>query len=217
MGGACPCSSPRARAGRGATIPPADPSWRTSTSPPGGQSFRSEPPSLKGGLVRRPRLLRELAGRFDRRLTIVVAGAGYGKTTLLSQSVDENRMDPNGVDAWLLASERDRTPGHLLGGLSTSLVGDPGAAISVEDLRDLVLLRAPDSVCIVIDDAHALDGSEAWDLVERLLDACRATDTSPSGRGRCPRSLRASGRPRARLGSSSRRSWPSPPRSSTIS
>ena len=80
-------------------------------------------------------------------------------------------MDPNGVDAWLLASERDRTPGHLLGGLSTSLVGDPGAAISVEDLRDLVLLRAPDSVCIVIDDAHVLDGSEAWELVERLLDA----------------------------------------------
>ncbi len=121
--------------------------------------------------MRRPRLVRELAGRFDRRLTVVVAGAGYGKTTLLSQSVDENRMDPDGIDAWLLAGERDRTPGHLLAGLSGSLSGDLTAADRVEDLCDLVLLRAPESVCIVIDDAHVLDGSESWDLVERLLDA----------------------------------------------
>ncbi|MBX3287390.1 MAG: hypothetical protein KF703_18730, partial [Actinobacteria bacterium] len=134
------------------------------------RSFRNEPPSLRSGLVRRPRLLAELAGRFDRRLTVVVAGAGYGKTTLLSQAVEENRLDPRGVDAWLLVGERDRASAHLLGGLSAAIAGDPEAAPDVDALCDLVLLRAPESVCLVIDDAHVLDGSDTWDLVSELLE-----------------------------------------------
>jgi DNA-binding SARP family transcriptional activator len=111
-----------------------------------------------------------MAGRFDRRLTVVVAGAGYGKTTLLSQAVDENRMDPRGTDAWLLASDRDRAPAHFMAGLSASLVGDPAAAPDVDSVRDLVLLRAPESVCLIIDDAHVLDGSETWTIIAELLE-----------------------------------------------
>ncbi len=133
-------------------------------------SFRSQPPSLRPDLVRRPRLLAEVAGRFDRRLTVVVAGAGYGKTTLLSQAVDENRMDPRGTDAWLLASDRDRAPAHFMAGLSSSLTGDPAAAADVDAIRDLVLLRAPESVCLIIDDAHVLDGSETWTIIAELLE-----------------------------------------------
>ena len=35
----------------------------------------------------RARLVRTLRGRFDRRFTTIVAGGGFGKTTLLAQTL----------------------------------------------------------------------------------------------------------------------------------
>jgi DNA-binding SARP family transcriptional activator len=112
-----------------------------------------------------------LASRFDRRLTVVVAGAGYGKTTLLAQAVAENRFDPGGIDLWLQVVEADRTPAYLVAALAEALTGNPDAAADVEGLCSLVLLRAPESVAFLLDDAHLLDGSPSWALLEELLDA----------------------------------------------
>lgn len=137
-------------------------------------SFRHQPPALQPHLVRRPRLLATLRGRFDRRLTVVAAGAGYGKTTVLSQALDENRSDPYGDDVWLLAGGRDRTPSHLLAALGEALSGTGDQTPTVEHLHDLIVLRSPASVCLVIDDAHLLDGSDAWDAIRDLLDALPA-------------------------------------------
>ena len=60
--------------------------------------FRFAPPTVSEGSLLRPRLLALLQDRWQRRLTAVVAGAGFGKTTLLSQAVAENRLTPLGRD-----------------------------------------------------------------------------------------------------------------------
>jgi len=51
------------------------------------RSFRFDPPESRSDLLIRPRLLRALLGRWEHRVTLVVGGAGLGKTTLLVQAV----------------------------------------------------------------------------------------------------------------------------------
>lgn len=133
-------------------------------------SLASGRPTAQVGLIERPRLVGRLAERFERRLTVVVAGAGYGKTTLLSQARRDNALDPRGVDAWVPLGALDRTPAHLLAALTAAVAGDPESAEDVSDLADLVLVRAPEEVALIVDDAHVLDGSDGWAVLEELLD-----------------------------------------------
>jgi LuxR family maltose regulon positive regulatory protein len=51
--------------------------------------------------ITRPRLLRAMLARWEHRVTAVTGGAGLGKTTLLAQSIAENRLAPRGEDVWL--------------------------------------------------------------------------------------------------------------------
>jgi len=127
-------------------------------------------------LVHRPRLLDDLGHRFERRLTVVRAGAGFGKTTLLAHAIAENVLDPVGIDVWLQLNENDRKPEHLLVGLMTALAADsPGDVGPVtdptfDDVVDLVWARAPVSVALVLDDAHLIDGSPSIAVIARLCD-----------------------------------------------
>ncbi|MFA5031458.1 MAG: BTAD domain-containing putative transcriptional regulator [bacterium] len=47
------------------------------------------PPGLKKNILKRDRLLKTLQQNSDKKLLVITAGAGYGKTTLLSQFVNE--------------------------------------------------------------------------------------------------------------------------------
>ena len=87
--------------------------------------FRLAPARSARGLVTRPRLLALLGERFDRRLVLVVAGAGFGKSTLLAQAVAENRLDPRGVDVWLSCSPDDAAASQLAAGLLAALDAEP--------------------------------------------------------------------------------------------
>src|SRR6478672_3932773 len=49
----------------------------------------------------RLRLVRLLEGRWDRAVTLVVAGPGFGKTTVLAQAVRAHQAAPRGIDVWL--------------------------------------------------------------------------------------------------------------------
>lgn len=144
--------------------------------------FRFRPPEPPAGLVIRERLLDELRGRFERRVTVVQAGAGFGKTTLLAHAVAENRLDPLGVDVWLQLLELDRRRDHLLAGLHSSLdvavgeeSGGPGAndlVVELDRLIERTWALAPEQISFVLDDVHQLDGAESSatiaDLVARL-------------------------------------------------
>ena len=64
-------------------------------------SYAGHRPSLL--LVARPRLLDQLNAWLDRRLILVSAPAGYGKTALVSQWLDS----VDGAYAWLSLDEQD--------------------------------------------------------------------------------------------------------------
>ena len=62
-------------------------------------------PPVRPELVHRPRLIMRLNDGLDRKLTLISAPAGFGKTTLISECAA--RCDPNTRVAWLSLDEND--------------------------------------------------------------------------------------------------------------
>jgi DNA-binding SARP family transcriptional activator len=110
------------------------------------------------GLVRR-RLLDELDGLRGGPLALVVAPAGFGKTTLLSHYA--HAFD--GTVCWLSATPADADPAAFAARLRESDAGtDLDGLFTRDDGRQILL---------VIDDAHYLEGSETEAALGRLLVA----------------------------------------------
>ena len=75
------------------------------------------PPRPRRPVVDRPRLLRDLQEGLTRRLVVVTAEAGYGKTCLLASALC--RLD--GPVAWLTLDETDTDPNLFAGALVLAL------------------------------------------------------------------------------------------------
>ncbi len=161
------------------------------------------------GLVDRPRLERRLTGADGAPLAMLVAPAGYGKTTLLRQWA---RVDPRPF-AWVERPAGRSDAGRLIGSIATRLhdihpiapdvletvtSGDPAAARSaVPTLARALEAPRPPSV-VVIDDAHALHPQAIEDLgvlVDGLGEGCvialasRTEPALPAGRLRAERRI----------------------------
>jgi DNA-binding SARP family transcriptional activator len=120
--------------------------------------------------VSRPRLLGRLDARWHHPVTVIQAGAGFGKSTLLAQAVRANAVEPQGIDVWHSCTPGD-VDGDVLGqAVLTALRGpgrlhDPAAQIA-----DTVAGYSPIEVCIVLDDAHEVrPGSSGAELIDRLI------------------------------------------------
>jgi LuxR family maltose regulon positive regulatory protein len=130
-------------------------------------------------MLDRPSLLHRLAARFECRVTVVVAGPGFGKTSLLAQAFADNARSPRGSDLWLSCQPSDASA-SLLGFRLRDLLEVPGAVESDIDetaraLADAIWTRAPMPVALLLDDVHHLPaGGAAAELVARLLDALPA-------------------------------------------
>ncbi len=74
-------------------------------------------PLLRSGTVRRSPLIERLARGDSRPIVSVVAPAGYGKTTLLSQWAERNGQ----VFAWVSVDEADNDPKVLLSYVAEAL------------------------------------------------------------------------------------------------
>src|SRR5690349_2326860 len=70
----------------------------------------------------RLRLVRLLEGRWDRAVTLLVAGPGFGKTTVLAQAVRAHQVAPRGIDVWVSCQAAHEDPAcfatALLGAMS---------------------------------------------------------------------------------------------------
>jgi len=140
-------------------------------------------PSVRPGAVSRPRLHRYLDGSTGNRLTVVVAPAGWGKTTLLSAwAADPARSHRV---AWLSIDESDDEPvrfwTYLLSALAVvapGLTADASSALRAPGLDPIslaveALLNAatacPDEYVLVLDDYHLLRDPTIQESVEFLL------------------------------------------------
>lgn len=129
--------------------------------------FRFTPPSVLDVTVERPRLLSRVAGRWERRLTTLVAGPGFGKTTLLAAALTAPPPTP-GTDVWLSCEPADESVEHLVGGLASAM--GLSSSADLDQVVQEVWSRAPTAVCFVIDDVHEVPaGSPGAATIERLL------------------------------------------------
>jgi LuxR family transcriptional regulator, maltose regulon positive regulatory protein len=140
--------------------------------------YRFAPPQPARALLRRSHLLRRLDARWDKRITLLLAGAGFGKTSLLAQAVEENLQAPRGDDRWFGCGPGDADPVRLAEGLATALDaelpprGGPGDSSSLAlatPLSDAIWRRSPRHVCLILDDLHEIPrGSASADLIAAL-------------------------------------------------
>src|SRR5918994_3908756 len=121
--------------------------------------YRFAPPRPGRPLIRRSQLLQRMHERWDRRVTVLSAGPGFGKSSLLVQAIDENALAPRGDDHWLGCDAGDSDHRMLADGLASALRTDVPRVHEAADkdspsqlgaaLADSVWRSAPRQVCLV--------------------------------------------------------------------
>ena len=126
-------------------------------------------PRLRPNVVSRPRLIARLNEGLHRKLTLIAAPAGFGKTTLVSAwvegieqptawlSLDEGENDPTQFLAYLVATLQTIAPtlGEGVLGVLQSSQPPPPEAILTAILNEIITL--PDRFVLVLDDYHVID------------------------------------------------------------
>ena len=148
------------------------------------------PPPVRAGYVPRQRLLDALASGRDRRLTLVAAPTGYGKTMLVAAWCAELAQLDERVISWLTLSPAENDPAaltrYLIGALlpagagigerAESMLGVPGAS-PIAWMRSLVndLATTEAEITLVLDGYEMLTEPACHELLQVLLDHAPAT------------------------------------------
>lgn len=140
--------------------------WRTRPAP-------SEP---RQALLRRARLSEIVDGRWNRRVTAVVAGAGFGKSALVAEALAANRAEPRGRDAWVGCQVEDAGLDRFFDAIFTAVRDEAPTdrPLTLDDAVDQIAAavwsQAPTPVTLVIDDVHLLpEGSAGAALLDALV------------------------------------------------
>jgi LuxR family transcriptional regulator, maltose regulon positive regulatory protein len=138
------------------------------------------PPQPK--VVLRSRLIEHLDEGLDRKVTIISAPAGFGKSTLLGEwvagcgrpaawlSLDERDDDPTRFLTYLVAALQTIAPNMgsgVLGALQ-SPQPPPAESILVALLNEII--AQPDDLVLVLDDYHVIDARAIDDALAFLLE-----------------------------------------------
>ena len=162
---------------------------------------------MRPGLVARDALVARLAGGADRRLSLICAPAGWGKTVLLAQwhaserrpfawvSLDPSDDDPVRFWSYVIAALRTVVPGF--GGAVLAALPNAGPGLVDVVLPRLIneLAELPEPVVLVLDDYPRAAG-RARARVGRVPAPAPAADAA--ARARDPRRPAAAARPPAR-------------------
>src|SRR5215211_3122514 len=144
-------------------------------------------PRTRTELVPRPRLREALVRYEGRRLTLVSAPASFGKTTLLSEWLEDRSGDGLPI-AWLSLEEADNDPARFLAYLVSALRSALGEEIGEGVLASLRLPEFPpveavvgvlineladvrhEEVTIVLDDYHVIYSGPVHEATSFLLE-----------------------------------------------
>ena len=139
-------------------------------------------PKARPDIVSRPRLLKQLNDGLNRKLTLISAPAGFGKTTLVSEwiagfehpvawlSLDKEDSDPKRFLTYLVAALQrisDEVGEDVLEMLQTT-PSPPIEAILTPLLNEIATI--PDDFCLVLDDYHVLDAKPIDQALTFLLE-----------------------------------------------
>ncbi len=142
-------------------------------------------PKLRRGQVARPRLSERLSRGAERKLTLVSAPAGFGKTTQLVEwlaslpddvpspawlSIDPSDSQATTFWSYVIAALQSVVPG--VGTISLSLLREPQPAPIQSVLEALLndLSATPTQVVLVLDDYHLIDAPDIHEGVGFLLE-----------------------------------------------
>lgn len=151
-------------------------------------------PPTRAELVHRPGLIKRLKDGLDRKLTLLSAPAGFGKTTLVSHLL-ENLWDNNKIDnqpikvAWLSLDEDDNDPvrflTYLIAGLNKiegieteigqgalNMLQSPQPPPAETVLTSLInqIATTPEKIIFVLDDYHLIDSESIHQALVFLLE-----------------------------------------------
>jgi LuxR family transcriptional regulator, maltose regulon positive regulatory protein len=131
--------------------------------------------------IPRLRLVRLLEGRWDRPVTLLVAGPGFGKTTVLAQTVRAHQIAPRGIDVWVSCEAAYEDPVRFATALLDAMSADRRAlgrraTAGPRDVVDALIRRAPLEVCLLLDDVHEIPpGSPGAALLREVASTLPAT------------------------------------------
>ena len=143
-------------------------------------------PSPSPKAVLRPRLVERLNEGLSvrRKLTLISAPAGFGKTTLISEWVAGRKQQPETEAAWLSLDEGDNDPARFLAYLVLALQtiskdvgkGVLGAIQPSQPLTEIhefllatllnEIATIPDPFILVLDDYHLIDSKPIDDAIQ---------------------------------------------------
>src|SRR5215212_6130454 len=148
-------------------------------------SIKLSVPSVRSSLVPRTRLSERLDEGLERKLTLLSAPAGFGKTTLLSSWIRELSGDGRPV-AWLSVDPADNDPARFWrylvtaidqlqpgsGETALALLGSPQAppieAVLTTVLNELGTM--PAEAVLVLDDYHLIESRAIHEALAFLID-----------------------------------------------
>src|SRR5438270_12377971 len=139
-------------------------------------------PRLRPNVVSRSRLIERLNEGLHRKLTLIAAPAGFGKTTLVSAwvagcdrhvawlSLDEGESDPTRFLTYLIAALQTIVPpiGEGVLGALQSPHPPPIASILTALLNDISAI--PNHFILVLDDYHVFDAKAVGLALTFLLE-----------------------------------------------
>ena len=139
-------------------------------------------PQPRPSVVPRPRLIELLDEGLHRKLTLISAPAGFGKTTLVSEwvggigrpvawlSLDEGDSDPARFLIHLVAALQtiEATIGEGVSGALRSPLPPPTESIMTALVNEIAYL--PNNFVLILDDYHAIDAKPVDDALTFLIE-----------------------------------------------
>jgi LuxR family maltose regulon positive regulatory protein len=148
-------------------------------------------PATRKDLVSRPRLVEWINEGLDRKLTLISAPAGFGKTTLVSEWVKQlpDAVKIKNVVSWLSLDENDNDPVRFLNyvigairqaegvdsdlgkgalGILQSPQAPPTETVLISLINDIT--ACPNPIILILDDYHTISSPSVSDGLSFLLE-----------------------------------------------
>lgn len=147
---------------------------------------KNNAPLVNKNIILRPKLLAKLDGGYGRRLILVSAPAGYGKTCLINTWVKSQQL----LVAWYSLEESDNNPSHFYSGL-LSFIKNSCLGIEIDEalfqfnddpsetkLFDLINFLHENilGLILVLDDYHNIKNPVIHRFIQQLISIRDAAD-----------------------------------------